>query len=81
VGSAATPEAPRRMTAEELFDLPDDGMRRELVEGELRGMTPAGAVAHAPGGVAHLLRRDDLLEGGDVLPGFTRALPDLFVDD
>jgi Uma2 family endonuclease len=30
------------MTAEELFELPDDGMRHELVEGELRTMTPAG---------------------------------------
>jgi Uma2 family endonuclease len=30
------------MTAEELFELPDDGMRHELVEGELRTMTRAG---------------------------------------
>jgi Uma2 family endonuclease len=30
------------MTAEELFDLPDDGMRHELVKGELRTMPPAG---------------------------------------
>ena len=30
------------MTAEELLELPDDGMRHELVEGELRTMTPAG---------------------------------------
>jgi len=30
-------------TAEELWKLPDDGMRRELVRGELRVMTPAGA--------------------------------------
>jgi Uma2 family endonuclease len=29
-------------TAEELLHLPDDGMRRELVEGELKEMTPAG---------------------------------------
>lgn len=29
-------------TAEDLWDLPDDGMRRELVHGELRVMTPAG---------------------------------------
>ena len=31
------------ITAEELFKLPDDGMRRELVGGELREMAPAGA--------------------------------------
>ena len=30
-------------TAEELWRLPDDGFRRELVGGELRVMTPAGA--------------------------------------
>jgi Uma2 family endonuclease len=190
VGGAAIPEAPRRMTAEELFDLPDDGMRHELVEGELRTMPPAGfehgdvaaellfhvkafvdagklgvvlaaetgfvlrrgpdtvrapdvafvrtervppreqrrkfaelapdlvaevtspsdrvsevnrkvaqwldagvrfvwvvdpesgvVVAHQPGGVAHLLRGDDVLDGGEVLPGFTLPLPDLFAHD
>lgn len=31
-----------RMTAEELIRLPGDGKRRELVEGELREMNPAG---------------------------------------
>src|SRR5437870_13546074 len=30
------------MTAEELLLLPDDGMRHELIDGELRTMTPAG---------------------------------------
>ena len=30
------------MTADDLFELPDDGMRHELVEGELRTMPPAG---------------------------------------
>ncbi|HEU0299551.1 MAG TPA: Uma2 family endonuclease [Longimicrobium sp.] len=30
------------MTADELLAMPDDGIRRELVEGELREMTPAG---------------------------------------
>ena len=29
-------------TAEELLQLPDDGMRRELVRGEIKTMTPAG---------------------------------------
>ena len=30
-------------TAEQLWKLPDDGLRRELVRGQLRVMTPAGA--------------------------------------
>lgn len=33
---------PKLMTADELFDLPDDGMRHELVRGELRTMPPGG---------------------------------------
>ena len=32
------------VTAEELFEMPDDGFRYELVEGELRQMSPAGHV-------------------------------------
>jgi len=36
-------ETRTKMTAGELLRLPDDGKRRELVEGELREMTPAGA--------------------------------------
>ncbi len=41
--SATAPIGSLGMTAEELFELPDDGMRHELVEGELRTMAPAGA--------------------------------------
>lgn len=37
------------MTADELLELPDDGLRHELVRGELRTMAPAG---EAHGGVA-----------------------------
>jgi Uma2 family endonuclease len=33
---------PARMTAEQLAELPDDGYRHELVQGELRTMAPAG---------------------------------------
>jgi Uma2 family endonuclease len=40
--SATASTQPLGMTAEELFELPDDGMRHELVEGELRTMSPAG---------------------------------------
>jgi Uma2 family endonuclease len=32
----------KRMTAEELLALPDDGMRHELIAGELRTMAPSG---------------------------------------
>ncbi len=35
-----TPTKP--VTARELLEMPDDGMRRELVRGELREMVPAG---------------------------------------
>ena len=41
--SATAPIEHPGMTAEELFELPDDGLRHELVEGELRTMAPAGA--------------------------------------
>jgi hypothetical protein len=39
----------RNITAEELLQMPDDGLRRELVRGESRTMTPAG---HPRGRVA-----------------------------
>jgi hypothetical protein len=32
----------RRVTAEELLDMPDDGFRYELLEGERKKMAPAG---------------------------------------
>src|SRR3954453_6643107 len=32
----------RGVTAEQLFELNDDGLRHELVEGELRSVPPAG---------------------------------------
>ena len=39
---SAAPWSGRAMTAEELFDLPDDSWRYALVRGELQRMTPAG---------------------------------------
>jgi Uma2 family endonuclease len=33
---------PKLMTADQLFEMPDDGMRHELVRGELRTMPPTG---------------------------------------
>jgi Uma2 family endonuclease len=41
MASVPIPQAPL-MTAEQLLDLPDDGMRHELVEGALRTIAPAG---------------------------------------
>lgn len=41
------------MTAEELLLLPDDGMRHELIDGELRSMAPAGAEHGDIGGPIH----------------------------
>jgi len=43
VGLLDVAETRTRMNAEDLFRLPDDGKRRELVEGEIREMAPAGA--------------------------------------
>jgi Uma2 family endonuclease len=40
--SATAPIEHPGVTAEELFELPDDGLRHELVEGEQRTMAPAG---------------------------------------
>ncbi|WP_209307627.1 Uma2 family endonuclease [Geodermatophilus sp. DF01-2] len=40
--SAQPVSAVALMTAEQLMDLPDDGRRRELVDGELKEMAPAG---------------------------------------
>ena len=39
----ATSTEQRMTTAEELFNMPDDGYRYELVRGELRKMAPAGS--------------------------------------
>jgi Uma2 family endonuclease len=42
-GVAAMTTETRLMTADELLQLPDDGMRHELVRGELRTMPPTGS--------------------------------------
>ncbi len=42
------------MTAEELLEMPDDGFRYELIEGELKQMSPAG---HEHGKIASRLDR------------------------
>ncbi len=53
--------ATRTFTADDLLSMPDDGLRRELVRGELREMAPAG---HRHGRIAlriaaHLLNHVD----------------------
>lgn len=48
-------ETKARTTAEELLRLPDDGKRRELVEGEIREMAPAGGQHGDAAGALHVL--------------------------
>ena len=69
-----------RMTAEELLRLPDNGMRRELIAGELHEMPPAGGEHGAVSGRAarrlsrYLDQHEEL--GGEVFvaePGFRLA--------
>ena len=43
----------RLMTAEELLRLPDDGMRHELIDGELRTMAPPGGAHGDSAGSIH----------------------------
>ena len=61
-----TVPAPRSLTtAEELFDLADDGGRSELVEGEFIRMTPTGAEAGVVAArIGHLL--DEYVEAHDL---------------
>jgi hypothetical protein len=61
------------MTADELLAMPDDGYRYELVEGELRRLSPAG---DEHGRVT--LTEKDKLDGGDVVPGFQMNVAEIF---
>lgn len=63
---SAGPADPPLITAEQLFELPDDGLRHELVEGVLVSMPPA-SFAHG----------DACLEIATSLGSFLRAHPDL----
>jgi Uma2 family endonuclease len=87
--SARAAAMPARMTAEQLLELPDDGYRHELVQGELQTMAPAGGqhgqIALTIGGLVwnhvrqHSLGRCYAAETGFVLrrdPDTVRA-PDL----
>jgi hypothetical protein len=55
--------------------MPDDGFRYELVKGELRRIPPAGG---EHGDIA-ILRKNDILDGNDFVPGWTLPIADLFV--
>jgi Uma2 family endonuclease len=48
-GGTAIAQESRAITAEELFRMPDDGYKYELVAGRLRKMTPAGSLHGAVG--------------------------------
>lgn len=49
------------VTADQLLEMPDDGMRRELVRGEVRVMSPAGG-RHGRVGARILSRLDSFVE-------------------
>jgi Uma2 family endonuclease len=51
----------KTMTAEELWRMPDDHMRHELVDGELKTMTPAGA-EHGAIGIKLVIRLGQFVE-------------------
>ena len=42
VQNSTGPVAAQAVTADQLFEMPRDGMKRELVKGELRRMAPHG---------------------------------------
>jgi Uma2 family endonuclease len=68
----------RLMTADDLWELPDDGMRHELVRGELRTMPPTG-LGHADheslfdGSLGPYVRRHQLGRVFTGEPGFVLA--------
>jgi len=37
--------------------------------------------AYTPDGIARILRETDVLDGGDVIPGFSMPVADLFASD
>jgi Uma2 family endonuclease len=53
------------VTADQLLEMPDDGLRRELVRGEVRVMSPAGA-RHGRVGARILARLDAFVEANDL---------------
>jgi Uma2 family endonuclease len=68
----------QRSTASELFGMPDDGFRYELVRGELRRMSPAGTehgaiVFNLSGLLAPHLKANNLGQGFGAETGFKLA--------
>ncbi|TFV63049.1 Uma2 family endonuclease [Geodermatophilus sp. DF01-2] len=68
--STAPAQQSALMTAEQLFELPDDGMRHELVEGVLHTVAPAGA-EHGWVGARLLVRIGAFLDTRDLGAVFT----------
>jgi Uma2 family endonuclease len=58
---AVSAAEPTLLTADEFLHIPGDGMRRELVRGEVREMTPAGS-RHGRIGAKILTRLGDFVE-------------------
>ena len=56
--------ATRRMTADELLLMPDDGFRYELVRGELRKMSPAGRIHGRHGSYIHISMGSHVVANG-----------------
>ncbi|MCV2488238.1 Uma2 family endonuclease [Geodermatophilus sp. YIM 151500] len=69
MASAPNQQAPP-VTAAQLIDLPDDGLRHELVEGTLRTMTPAGG-EHGRIGARLLIRVGVFVEAQQLGEVFT----------
>jgi len=68
----------RLMTADELFRLPDDGLRHELVRGELRTMAPTGwehgcETGKMTASLVPFVREHQLGPGATGEPGFRLA--------
>ena len=68
----------QRSTASELFEMPDDGFRYELVKGELRRMSPAGTehgaiVWNLSGLLAPHIKAENLGQGFGAETGFKIA--------
>lgn len=63
------------MTAEELWRMPDDGLKHELVRGELRTTEPGG-YEHGWLG-SRILGDDETLDASDVVDGWLVRVGDL----
>jgi Uma2 family endonuclease len=70
--------AAKLMTEEEFLALPDDGIERWLVNGELREGNRQTVTVYKPGAKAELFNEDQTLSGEPHLPGFSVPVRRLF---